>query len=407
VVITLAHPSITISPQPASVAVGTSISDQATVTGGFNPTGTVTFNLYNNPNGTGTPFFTDTQPLVNGAATSKSYTVIAAGTYYWVATYNGDANNNPVSTGTADEPVVITRVSPSITGIQQPTTAIVESPIGDKATVSGGFNPTGTVTFRLYDNPNGSGTPLFTDTENMVNGKATTSGYTTVATGKVYWVATYNGDANNNSVSSRTADQPVTIVPVVTANCPAVVSSGGQAYPVQGVAITPVTLVGSAGCGGPYTFSATGLPTGLTMSAAGTISGTPTVVGSVFNYTVMVTDGCANSGTANCSVNVGYNWSGFLSPFPKQTYKSGSSIPIKFMLSGASGGIKNLVATGWVAPVNNNVVGTYTPIGTFRYDPPSGNYVLNWSTKPAISGTFRIKTDLGDGVLRTVDVILK
>jgi hypothetical protein len=69
------------------------------------------------------------------------------------------------------------------------------------------------------------------------------------------------------------------------------------------VAITPVTMVASGGCGGPYTFSATGLPSGLTMSLGGTISGTPTVTGT-FNYTVTVTDNCGNTGTLNCSVTV-------------------------------------------------------------------------------------------------------
>ena len=49
---------------PASATVGTSIADKATVTGGFNPTGTVTFNLYNNSTATGTPLFTDTETLV-------------------------------------------------------------------------------------------------------------------------------------------------------------------------------------------------------------------------------------------------------------------------------------------------------------------------------------------------------
>ena len=62
-------------------------------------------------------------------------------------------------------------------------------------------------------------------------------------------------------------------------------------------------MVGSGGAGGPYTFSATGLPAGLTMSSTGTISGTPTVNGT-FNYTVTVTDKNGNSGTVNCSVTV-------------------------------------------------------------------------------------------------------
>src|SRR5207248_2155400 len=72
---------------------------------------------------------------------------------------------------------------------------------------------------------------------------------------------------------------------------------------VQGVAITPVTLTGSGGTGAPYTFSATGLPDGLSISAGGTIAGTPTVSGS-FAYTVTVNDKNNNAGTANCSVTV-------------------------------------------------------------------------------------------------------
>ena len=72
---------------------------------------------------------------------------------------------------------------------------------------------------------------------------------------------------------------------------------------VQGTPITPVTMVGSGGCGGPYTFTATNLPSGLTMSSGGTISGTPTVNGTS-NYSVTVTDKCGNKGTVNCSVTV-------------------------------------------------------------------------------------------------------
>ncbi|HWF11734.1 MAG TPA: putative Ig domain-containing protein [Bryobacteraceae bacterium] len=86
-----------------------------------------------------------------------------------------------------------------------------------------------------------------------------------------------------------------TTIPV-TANC-AVINA------VQNVAITSVTIAGSGGTGGPYTFSATGLPDGLTMSSDGTISGTPTVNGT-FTYTVTVTDAAGHIGTLNCSVTV-------------------------------------------------------------------------------------------------------
>jgi hypothetical protein len=72
---------------------------------------------------------------------------------------------------------------------------------------------------------------------------------------------------------------------------------------MEGVAIMPVTLAGSGGTGGPYTFTATGLPVGLTMSPSGTISGTPTANGT-FAYTVTVFDKDGNKGTTHCSVTV-------------------------------------------------------------------------------------------------------
>jgi len=46
-----------------------------------------------------------------------------------------------------------------------------------------------------------------------------------------------------------------------------------------GMAITPVTMTGGGGVGGPYTFTATGLPAGISISSAALISGTPTVSG--------------------------------------------------------------------------------------------------------------------------------
>ena len=94
--------------QPSCATVSSSIADKATVSGGYNPTGTVTFALYNNPNASGTPLFTDTESLSGGTATSKGYTVMAAGTDYWVATYNGNSNNVSVTSGASSEPVTIT-----------------------------------------------------------------------------------------------------------------------------------------------------------------------------------------------------------------------------------------------------------------------------------------------------------
>jgi hypothetical protein len=209
--VTKATPTVATTQQPASAGVGSSIADQATVTGGYNPTGTVTFRLYDNSTATGSPLFTDTKTLSSGSATSGGYSTTAAGTFYWVATYNGDSNNNTAASGTSDEPVAVTKVTPSVSTTQQPASAVVGSSIADKATVTGGYNPTGTVTFRLYDNSTATGSPLFTDTEALSAGGATSTGYTTNAIGTYYWVATYNGDSNNTTAASGASDEPVAV----------------------------------------------------------------------------------------------------------------------------------------------------------------------------------------------------
>ena len=241
VTITTASPTITTSPSAATATVGSSITDTATVSGGDNPTGSVTFNLYNNATASGTPLLTDAnEPLVSGVATSKGYIATATGTDYWVATYNGDSNNASVTSNAAAEPVTITTASPTITTSPSAATATVGSSITDTATVSGGDNPTGSVTFNLYNNATASGTPLLTDAnEPLVSGVATSKGYIATATGTDYWVATYNGDSNNASVTSNAAAEPVTI----TTASPTITTSPSAATATVGSSITDTATV--------------------------------------------------------------------------------------------------------------------------------------------------------------------
>ncbi len=115
VTVTQATPTISTTPS-AGGPVGTSISDTATVSGGVNPTGAVSFELFGPDDTTcsGTPEFAfPNNPLSGGSATSGTITTIAVGTYHWVATYNGDANNLAVSSACADESVTITQAAPT------------------------------------------------------------------------------------------------------------------------------------------------------------------------------------------------------------------------------------------------------------------------------------------------------
>lgn len=104
-----ATPSIATTPSGQAPAGG-NVSDTATLSGGFHPTGTVTFQLYGPGDTTcATPIATRTGTLSgSGAAASGNVTIGAAGTYRWTATYSGDAANNPVTSPCGDEQVTVT-----------------------------------------------------------------------------------------------------------------------------------------------------------------------------------------------------------------------------------------------------------------------------------------------------------
>ncbi len=80
--------------EPWNIIIGGSAIDVATVSGGSNPTGTVAYTAYSDIACTVTAF-ADTEPL---GTPSKPFTPSAAGSYHFIASYSGDANNNPVST---------------------------------------------------------------------------------------------------------------------------------------------------------------------------------------------------------------------------------------------------------------------------------------------------------------------
>jgi Collagen triple helix repeat (20 copies)/Beta-propeller repeat len=109
-----AAPLLTTTTSP-SVPAGGNISDQATLAGGLNPTGAMTFDLFAPGDGScASSIFTSVKTVIGNATyTSDAFTASTAGTYLWVASYSGDTNNPSAATGCGDEAVVVT---PSITG---------------------------------------------------------------------------------------------------------------------------------------------------------------------------------------------------------------------------------------------------------------------------------------------------
>lgn len=89
----------------AGVAIGGQIHDTAFLSGGVNPTGTITFDLYGPGDATctGASLFTSAIPVNgNGSYDSANFTALVAGTYQWVANYSGDVNNDAAMTACND-----------------------------------------------------------------------------------------------------------------------------------------------------------------------------------------------------------------------------------------------------------------------------------------------------------------
>jgi hypothetical protein len=101
---TTATPSLS-TQASANAPLGGSVSDTATLTGGNNPTGTITFRLYGPSDATcaATPVTTSTVTVSgNGSYASASFAPGEAGTYHWTASYSGDAGNAATSSSCGD-----------------------------------------------------------------------------------------------------------------------------------------------------------------------------------------------------------------------------------------------------------------------------------------------------------------
>ncbi|HZO91930.1 MAG TPA: PxKF domain-containing protein [Chthonomonadaceae bacterium] len=113
------------------------------------------------------------------------------------------------------------------------------------------------------------------------------------------------------------------------------------------------------------------------------------------------------------------SWSGVLQPINadgSSVFKRGSTVPVKFQLTGASASITNLNAKLYLAQADsvdpitaNEAVSTSAADtgNTFRYDPTAGQYIFNLSTTNLSQGTWYLRIDLGDGTNNIVRVKLK
>ena len=211
-------PTITTSLSSGSAPFGGSVHDSATLHGASSDAGgTVTYSVYTNNTCTGTPFDSGgTVTVTNGIVLdSNDVTFNQAGTFYWQATYSGDAKNNPTASDCTSEALSVARAAPTISTTLSRTLISLGQSVTDSATLSGASSDAGgTVTYSVYANSTCTGTTFASGgTKPVTNGVVPDSNPVTFNSGGTfYWRALYSGDANNAGASSACASEQLRVI---------------------------------------------------------------------------------------------------------------------------------------------------------------------------------------------------
>jgi hypothetical protein len=357
-----------------STALGTAISDTVHIVGvsGTNATGLVTISaeLGACPGGTGefaysADISTATFATASGVTTATittSFIPSVPGTYYWTVTYGGDTNNSPAAEGCggANETSTVGKATAStVTQVIDNATGTPYSGSGDLAgaafhdtAVVSGVSPTGTVTYKFYDNSTCTGGSATSQMVTLAGGLVPNSASTgALAAGSYCYQASYSGDSNNAPATS--AIEPFSV--------------GAQTVPVITPGTLPDGIVGSAysttlaATGGvlPYhnwTISSGSLPPGLGINpTTGVISGTPSAGDSgTYTFSVTVQDSASPSNQTSAAVTFSITIGGPL------TITAPSRLP-----NGNHGRMYSATITtsGGIAPLHFAITGGKLPPG--------------------------------------------
>jgi len=170
---------------------GSSVTFTATVSGGSNPGGTVTFK-----DGAAT---LGNSPLSGGVA-ALSVSNLSVGLHDISAAYSGDVNNLASTSAALVQAVVVDQVVTLTTLVSSRNPATFGSTVTFTATVSGGNNPSGMVTFK-----NGAATLGISP----LSGGVATLSLANLGVGVHYIGAAYSGDAGNAASSANVLSQVI------------------------------------------------------------------------------------------------------------------------------------------------------------------------------------------------------
>jgi ribonuclease HI len=243
-------PTISTTLNATSIPVGSTDYDTSTLTGATSgASGTVTYTVFSDSGCSNNPVDGGTVTVTGGQVPqSSTLTFNTAGTYYWQASYSGDASNNGASSACTSEIVTVNKLSPTIGTLLSSSSISVGSTAHDTSTLSGATSDAGgTVTYTVYTDSGCSKNPVDGGTVTVAGGKVPNSSTLTFNTaGTYYWQAVYSGDTNNNGATSTCTDEQLTVTKLNPT-----ISTGQSITPEDAATLSGAT----ASAGGTITFA--------------------------------------------------------------------------------------------------------------------------------------------------------
>jgi hypothetical protein len=309
-----AKPTLTVG-TTTSPALGQALEAQGHLSGGYKPMGIYRVKVFKPGDTTcAEPFTEETQSSLPGTAPAGSAETLfgprieveEAGTYRYLAEFEGDTNNEAAAStcGEAGSTFTVAKNQPTLTS-QASAGVAVGGSVYDEATLAGSYHSGGSVEFKLYgpSDPTCTGTPAFTSPPVMVNGddEYESEAFTPLAVGTYTWVATYGGDGNNLGAASECGEASAQVV-VGQASSTTTLSASPTAA-LTGATVTLTAKVDGQAPGGTVTFLDGQAKLGSASLAGGTASLSTTALG-VGTHTITVEYGGDSNNLASTSAAV-------------------------------------------------------------------------------------------------------
>jgi hypothetical protein len=240
------------------VLEGATISDQATLVGedSSEAHGTLRYYVYSDAACKELVAEAGEASVSKGSAEPSLAEKLAAGTYYWQATYSGDPSNAASTTTCGEEISVInstTSLTTTLSGGGHEGTAISVSEgaaVRDRASLTGAHSSeaTGSVNYEVYTDSECTDLAAEVDNVTVTAGSIPESTEVTLPPGTYYWRVAYSGDArNHSSVSSCGAETAIVKASTSVATTLSTTGKSGQTLSVlAGAAVKDqATLSGS------------------------------------------------------------------------------------------------------------------------------------------------------------------